>query len=338
VIDTAGAGQSPGVVTLGLGDINRIRVSVSTATYPSLFCMLTDSVAGITRGLPATWRERIGRTVTQPGHRAIAPLGAAQTAGWVPDCLLPAKLLAGLDTDSALDTLRTADPADVQANLLQEFGDHATSVWRPAIDRPKQWMADASVAMDAVAALSRPLFTQARPLFDREIERVGVATVRKMTTALLSTLNSRVTLRNGALTFNHPIGGHYELAGRELILVPMVTGDRMLMADFDQADHVWLGYPLPGLGTLWNTPTQLPRPPEAALEALLGATRAAALAYLDTPTTMTELATATGVHAARMTHHCDRLHSAGLVERHRHGRTVRVSRSELGSQLLEIYR
>ena len=68
---------------------------------------------------------------------------------------------------------------------------------------------------------------------------------------MLTSLNSRISYREHVAVL-HAVGGAYDLAGRDLVLVPLVAGDSMLMANFEHVDRVWVGYPLPGLGQIWG--------------------------------------------------------------------------------------
>ena len=201
----------------------------------------------------------------------------------------------------------------------------------------RDWIGACSEALDAAAGVTFPLWRRAQHLLDREVERIGVATVRGSTSAVLTSLNSRISYRENTLRFSHAVGGTYDLAGRDLVLVPLVAGDSMLMANFEHVDRVWVGYPLPGLGQIWGRAAGSPQLTDPVVN-LLGGACATILTYLERPATMGELAVVTGCHPNKVTLSCERLAAAGLVERHRHGRTVRVNRTELGTQLLELYR
>lgn len=305
--------------------------------YLSTLTMVSDAVAGIHRGLPGDACLAINRAVTDRGRQALVPIGAGPQAGWVPDCLLPFPVGLDVDQDSCLQALREAQPEAVQFNLQSEFYGATPPGWRAAMDRPQRWITECSQAFEVVSALSRPLWRRARPLVDREIDRVGAATVRGGVRALLTSLTPRMTLSHGTLEYFHPVPGSYDLAGRELILVPMIAGVRMLATSFeDHLDRVWIGYPVPGLGHVWGTPSKAP-PPADTLIALLGDVRAAILTYLTSPTAMGVVAAEVGCSPAKMTFHCDRLEAAGLVQRCRRGRTVHVARTDTGAQLAYLY-
>jgi hypothetical protein len=335
--DSVGNAQGPGQVTLRLGEAADLRICVSKVQYLSVLAMVADSVAGIHRGLPAAVRHRVASAVSPAGHRALRPIGAGPSVGWTPDCLIPFSPGTDVGLESALGELRGADPGDVGANLAAEFGESAPPPWRPAMDDPRDWIVECGEALEQASAATSPLWRVAQHLLDREVERVGVATVRGGTRALLGNLNSRISCDESSLHFSHAVAGSYDLAGRALILVPLMSGDEMVVANFESPDHVWVGYAMPGLGNIWNPGTGGP-PSTDPLVNLLGVVAAGILVDLARPATMGELVTVTASHPNKVTRCCDRLVAAGLVERHRHGRTVRVNRTELGTHLLDLYR
>lgn len=333
--ETLGGAPPSGQVTLHLGNIERVRVSVARAEYLSVLAMAADAVAGISRGLPSPWCHRIAGALTEQGHRAIRPVGAAPSRGWVPDCLLPLAHAVDARFDGVLDVVRSADSDAVTANLEAEFGAAPPPAWRPATDNPRGWITACSDALTAAAVATRPLWRRARPLLDREIERVGVAAVRGGVPGLFATLNSRITLTGDSMVFSHPVSGTYDLAGRYLVLVPLVAGDRMLMTHFDDPHQAWIGYPVTGAGQLWQGAPD--RACTDELAELLGPARAAIFRLTQHQCTMGALAAATGYQPATITFHCDRLQRAGLVEKHRQGRKVRVAHTELGTRLATAY-
>jgi DNA-binding transcriptional ArsR family regulator len=72
-----------------------------------------------------------------------------------------------------------------------------------------------------------------------------------------------------------------------------------------------------------------------SLDNLLGHTRAAVLALTTSSRTTTELATAAHITLATASYHASALRSAGLIESHRHGKTVLHVATALGRGLLE---
>ena len=72
------------------------------------------------------------------------------------------------------------------------------------------------------------------------------------------------------------------------------------------------------------------------LDALTGPSRARVLRALSVPMTIGELAALLDVVPSAASHHVDRLQAAGLVTRRRAGRSVLVSRTARGAELLTL--
>jgi DNA-binding transcriptional ArsR family regulator len=69
---------------------------------------------------------------------------------------------------------------------------------------------------------------------------------------------------------------------------------------------------------------------------VLGRTRAALLAALETPHSTTELAARTGMPAATVSRHLKALHAAGLATAHRVGRSVLYLRTPAAESLCGV--
>ncbi|MEU8510571.1 hypothetical protein AB0C76_03130 [Kitasatospora sp. NPDC048722] len=126
------------------------------------------------------------------------------------------------------------------------------------------------------------------------------------------------------------------LAGRGLVLQPAVfaSGGLLVIAGFDDpAGQPVLVYPVPPDRPLLTDDGTAPPP---ALTALLGRTRAAALAALAArgPLSTTDLATALAVAPATASQHATILADAGLTTKQRRGGTVVHHLTLLGEVLL----
>jgi DNA-binding MarR family transcriptional regulator len=97
---------------------------------------------------------------------------------------------------------------------------------------------------------------------------------------------------------------------------------------------VWIGYPLPGVGRLWDDAPQ--RPAADRLAVVLGSLRATILRSAGRPLTMSELAAVLCCSPANATHHCRPLVEAGLLERRRHGKNVLIIRTETGDAFTDL--
>ncbi|MCF6468639.1 winged helix-turn-helix transcriptional regulator [Nonomuraea sp. MG754425] len=312
----------------------KLRLSISPGL--TALALLTDALAGRHRGLPEPWRTTIGSRVGPAGHEAARPL-AAPGPSIAPDSLVP-RSPAGADVSvqaqiGALHAL----PADaLLADLARTFGPGAPPPrWRAAAARPARWLRGYAGALADVWSTAEPLWQRARPLLDREVERVGVTSVRGGPELLLGTLSTRVVHDGHGLRFPGPERGTYELGERTIVLVPMLAGRDAVVLGLDDPGAVWIAYPVPGAASLWRRPAA---PAKDDLSALVGPVRAGLLHALDRPMTMSMLATDLRLAPSGLTYHCDRLRAGRLITRERRGREVWIARTHRAEELLELFR
>lgn len=119
--------------------------------------------------------------------------------------------------------------------------------------------------------------------------------------------------------------------GSGLLLVPSAFAWPRVLTGSVPGEAPQLVYPARGIGTLWE-----PRATKAtdAVAAVLGRSRTALLAELDTPASTTQLAGHTGLSAAAVSQHLTALRDAGLVTGHRAGRSVLYARTAIADALL----
>lgn len=122
-----------------------------------------------------------------------------------------------------------------------------------------------------------------------------------------------------------------EQDGSGLLLVPSAFAWPRVLTRSVPGEPPQLAYPARGIGTLWE-----PRATKAtdAVAAVLGRSRTALLAELDTPASTTQLAAHTGLSAAAVSQHLTALRDAGLVTGHRAGRSVLYARTAVADALL----
>jgi len=117
--------------------------------------------------------------------------------------------------------------------------------------------------------------------------------------------------------------------GARLLLVPVTLGTAGWVA-WDEPHRYVLTYPCSG--ALAGHRRAAPR----TLAALLGPARAVILTQLATPKTTTQLVALTGQRLGSVGRHLRILREAGLLERHRVGRSVLYHRSPAGDLLVQI--
>ncbi|MEV0385401.1 winged helix-turn-helix domain-containing protein [Nonomuraea sp. NPDC050643] len=297
--------------------------------------MITDALAGRRRGLPELWRKAIASRVGRPGHQAVRPL-AAPGYSVVPDSLVPRTPIgADVSVQAQINALRDLPPGALVTDLEQAFGEGPLPVhWRSAADRPAAWLHGYAGALADVWHTTEPLWKRARALLDREVRRVGIATVRGGPELLLGALTSRITCGERGLLISDIEASTYDLGNRKIVLVPMLAGKDAVIVSLDNEEAVWIAYPVPGAASLWRQPAA---PAIDELSALMGPVRADLLCAIGRPMTMSMLAADMKIAPSSITYHCDRLRAAHLITRERRGREVWVGRTHRAEELLEMY-
>ena len=329
---TPGTGQD--ATELHVGSLDRATVRVSLDPYLSVLALTTDALGGRRRGAPESWRRHI-RSAVSPGHaQAVWPL-VAPGHSVTPDCVSPIDPILETPVEEQVERLRDLSPDDLLADLDGVFGDGLPAHWRAVARQPRQWLRAYANATSQVWAAMRPVWQEARPLLDREVARVGAAAVRGRLDVVLSGIHPSGRFEDGVLKIRDPEPARFDLAGRPLVLVPMVSGGDALICSLDRPDAVWLGYPVPGAGRLFRGAPAPGR--DDSLELLLGPVRTQVLTALTRPITMGELAALTSLTPSAITYHCGRLSASGLVRRERQGREVRVTLTPRGERLIELF-
>ncbi|MFI7632893.1 ArsR/SmtB family transcription factor [Nonomuraea sp. NPDC049400] len=312
------------------------QLSISISPHLTALAMIADALAGRRRGLPERWRKTISSRVGRQGHRAVRPL-AAPGYSVVPDSLVPRTPVSGdVSVQAQIGALRDLPSDRLINDLEQAFGRGPLPAhWRSAAERPAPWLDGYASALADVWHAAEPLWGRARALLDREVRRVGVATVRGGPELLLGALNSRIMYGERGLLIADVEPSTYELGDRRIVLVPMLAGKDAVIVSLDHEEAVWIAYPVPGAETLWSRPAA---PAHDELSALVGPVRADLLVAIDRPMTMSMLAAGVHVAPSSITYHCDRLSAAKLIARERRGREVWITRTERAEELLELFR
>ncbi|MEV0235534.1 hypothetical protein [Nonomuraea sp. NPDC050786] len=289
--------------------------------------MITDALAGRHRGLPQAWRSAVQSGASRRSHEIVRPLGAPGCSV-APDSVVPRAPVRDDSVQEQIDLLHDLPPDTLLKDLEQAFG-RLPAHWRTAAERPGSWLHGYAGAFADVWATAEPLWSRASPLLDREIARVGVASVRGGFDELLGSVAERLVRDENGLVVEGAGAGVHELGDRSLVLVPMLAGKDALFVGLDDPGAVWIAYPVPAMERLWRTDSD-------ELSELLGPVRAAVLRTLDRPMTMTMLAGGMNIAPSSLTFHCDRLVAARLIARERRGREVWIDRTPRAGELLEL--
>ena len=178
-----------------------------------------------------------------------------------------------------------------------------------------------------------PHWSRIETIIDADRTRRVRAVAARGAEGLLDSLRPVMRWGNGELRVDYPVDQEMELRGRGLLLVPSYFCWRYPVTLLDPNLPPVLIYPAerePGVSVLSDSTRQ-------ALGALLGSTRAAALAAIGDGCSTTELARRVGVSAAAASQHATILRNAGLVVSHREGNTMLHSLTALGAAVLNGY-
>jgi DNA-binding transcriptional ArsR family regulator len=323
-----------GFTELDIGDLGEVRVALDP--YVSVLALVTDAL-GRRRGAPEAWRKRVIAALSPSSARAVLPI-AAPRYSVSPDCVTPHNPVREVPVSDQLDWLHSIPDDELLGDIDAVFGEPPPH-WQAALRRPRSWLHSYADAIGEVWQCVQPLWSQAQPMLDREVRRVGAAAVRGRLDLILDQLHPASQLDGNVLKIRDPEPARFDLGARPLVLVPMLSGKQALICNLERSDAVWIAYPLPGASQLLDRAADgHPGNGNAgSLDSLLGPVRAQLLRAVARPRTMTALAAVAALPPSAITHHCGRLVSAGLVRRDKRGREVWVSRTARGAALIELY-
>ncbi|MFE1295222.1 ArsR/SmtB family transcription factor [Streptomyces sp. NPDC058731] len=325
-----------GHTALHLGTLDDLRLSVAGHQGATVLSLVADVLGGRGHGVPRPWRRMVLEAVPATAGQVLRPLFDPGYSV-IPDCVTPTASMPRGDIATQCAQLGDLSADVLLAELEREFGGALPAQWRPVVDRPARWIRAYTQIIQAVWQAFRPVWDRAGPLLERESERVGSAVVRGCADTVLSGLSSRFRLTGDRLLLPDPQNDTYSLDGRRLVLVPVVSGPGTSLFALDRSDLVWIGYPLPGLGRLWEGgPDPRPDPRTDVLTLVVGDVRARILRAAGAPATMGDVAARVGCSPANLTHHCARLEQSGLIVRRREGQHVRLRRTARGDALVDL--
>jgi DNA-binding transcriptional ArsR family regulator len=232
-----------------------------------------------------------------------------------------------------LARLRATPAARVPADVARRFaGVRLPEAFRPYLERPAR-------ARDRLVSLVEeyweralaPEWPRVRALLDREIAERARQQALDGPGSLLGDLHPAITWSAGALRVRGRHRGRVGLGGRGLTVIPSVFVWPVACSMVADPWPPAIVYPPRGVGSVWAPDNGDAR---AALDALLGRTRAAVLRGVTAPCSTTELARRMELSAGAVSLHLTVMHEAGLLVRQRTGRSVLYRLSATGEALL----
>ncbi|WP_050514557.1 MarR family transcriptional regulator [Streptomyces rimosus] len=234
-----------------------------------------------------------------------------------------------------IERIADTTPDSLLADLERTFGGEAPAAWRKVVDHPAAFLISYSGLVRAVWDAVAPVWHRAKPLLEREIERVGTASVTGTMGALLAGLSPRTAFVDGHLRLPDHTPLAHGVAVRKLTLMPLVSGTRACVLRLGDDGHAYIGYPVTGLAPLLGGGEDRAEGSADALALTLGELRAVILRKGNQSVSMGKLADLLHCTAGTVTYHCRQLEQAGLLYRERQGREVRVLRTLRGDALVD---
>ncbi|GAA3123995.1 hypothetical protein [Streptosporangium carneum] len=323
-----------GFSELQLGRLDDVRVSVVLHPGATLLSLTAGTMGGRPHGIPRHWRQAVVAAAPRNTPEVLRPLFAPQFSV-IPDCVSPTVSMSEVDADTHLERLADLSPDTLLSELEAEFPPAVPAQWRSVVERPRAWIQAYSHLMRVLWQEFRPVWQRADSLLKRERERVGAAAVANRLETVLTDLSPRFRFSGTTLGLPDQQAKRFDLNGRRLALVPIVSGSGASIFAFDHPDTTWIGYPLPALGLLWEGGTGDVKASDP-LVLTLGKARATILRVAGASLTMSEIASLLRSTPAAATYHCSQLEAAGLLHRERHGRHVRVRTTDRGEALVGL--
>jgi DNA-binding transcriptional ArsR family regulator len=317
----------------------QVRVACSPLTTVT---ELVIEALGRSMDSPGSWPQAVRRALEPRDLALLSSVYRPREPFVIPDCLLPTpKRFTSSITDD-LERVAAVSPEDFLVELEVE-GLRLKPDWFDAAREPRRWIEAYVGAMQRAWTAVAPLWAQATPVFEREVERVAVALVRGAFDQILDGLpNGHVAQDRWFYSDGRPAA----TLANDLVLIPMVIGPKArLVATVDTPKPGLLGtngsmitevaYGLPGARRIVGTSDATAS--SASLDALLGTPRAEILRQLDRAVPAGVLAQRLQFAPSGVTHHLNALERAGLVRRERVGMQMFVHRSSRGSAILHLY-
>lgn len=252
---------------------------------------------------------------------------------YIPDFLTPVPADSTRTIEQELAALAAAAPASIRRDLVK-FGPELPPLVQELYEDPKAGTARLVAEIQAYwTAAIAPHWPRMRRLAEGEILRRARQMSAGGPAALFADLHPLVSWERDTLRIGHRMfEERHRLEGeRGLVLVPTVFAWPGVFSQTGAAWQPGLVYPPRGVATLWEgAGAAVPE----GLARVIGRTRARLLAELDAPASTTELAARTALSPATVSHHLTALRDAGLLARHRTGRTVLYARAEAAELLL----
>jgi uncharacterized protein DUF5937/helix-turn-helix protein len=297
--------------------------------------------------LAASWqvlRDPAQHSIHRPWVQAVAERVADLDLGmldavipegpYLPDFVTPPPERARPTVAGELKRVRATDPEQVARELGWAYpGRRLPPAARILVDDPRAGLRRLTAVMAEYWELAlASSWERLRATLEADIAYRGGRLAEGGPVAAFSDLNPDVEWHDGRLDVRRPYEAAVPLAGRGLVLLPVVFAWGHVWAMIDPPWQPTLVYAPRGVGLLWERPQRAPD----ALAELLGRRRARLLTELAMPATTLELAARLRASPGGVSEHLGVLRRAGLIRGRREGRTVRYERTRSGDELAGV--
>jgi DNA-binding MarR family transcriptional regulator len=319
------------VIRIELSDeeLSRTRLAVSPLwEVVANLCLLHKPDPPIEH---AAWIARTRRALRGVELGPLAdPFGGTRE---LPDFIAPIPDDPLPSVDAELESVRATDVAVVRADIAEAYGDDPPPPWDAFLARPSEML---DRLADGLHAYWQVVLADDWPRLRAVLEGDVLGRARALAlsgpAAVLEELHPRVRWRRPVIELDKP-AYDLRLEGHGLVLIPLVFGRGVLLANQARDRVLGLGYEARGTAEL-SAPEQATD--ERRLDLLLGSGRATVLRALQQPATTTELAARLRYAPSTVSAHLDVLSRAGLIDRHRVRRSVFYALNETGRALATL--
>jgi hypothetical protein len=263
----------------------------------------------------------------------ISLLRALQPAkAYTPDFINPPPRTPLGDLDQELEEMLATPTEQVRAEIRRGYaGREIPRVLEPLLADPPRGLTALAELVRAYWELAvAPHWERIRALLEGDVMYRSRQLADGGAQRLFADIHPEVSFDGDTLRIDMPYEIEADLGGRGLVFVPSAFTWPRPAVSVEPPWLPFLVYPARGVAALWEPGHAAP---PAALAALLGSRRATILGALDAPRSTTELARALELSPGSVSQHLGVLHTAGLVNAHRVGRSVLYVRSPLGQEL-----
>ncbi|MCX5381714.1 helix-turn-helix transcriptional regulator [Streptomyces sp. NBC_00083] len=251
-----------------------------------------------------------------------------------PDFVLP-RPIGTTSVEEELAALRATPPEVVRRQLAEHYpGREDDPLVRPYRQDPE---AACAALADAYQAYWDGALAELWPTMRRLVEDEVLVRARTFATegidALFAGLESRARWTPPVLELTKHIDAEYAAGERRLLLIPLVFAEGCRLYSTDDPEVLAVSFQARGAGALRERPGL---PDDDRLGLLLGRGRAAVLRQLGGPLTTAGLADRLSLAPSTVSEHLSALAQAGVVTRHRVGRSVYYQLTDTGRSLLAL--